>query len=131
MRLLLDTHIWLWGVLEPERLAKSVARKLAAPDSELYLSPISVWETMLLLERGRLGVAGEARGWVERTLRASPMHDAPFTREVAIESRLLTLPHGDPADRFLAASARVHGLTLVTADDRLLHSTQFAVLPNR
>lgn len=131
MKLLLDTHIWLWGLLEPDRLAAAVADRLASPASELYLSPISVWETMLLVERGRLDVTGEPRAWVERMLHASPVREAPLTREVAIESRLLRLPHPDPADRFIAATARVHELTLVTADERLLDSSEFAALANR
>jgi PIN domain nuclease of toxin-antitoxin system len=49
---------------------------------------------------------------------------------VAIQSRRITLPHQDPADRFLAATAQVYDLTLVTADERLLHSNDFATMAN-
>ena len=60
MKLLLDTHIWLWGLLDPDRLTPSVRRALQAPENELWLSPISVWEALILVERGRLTVKGSA-----------------------------------------------------------------------
>ena len=119
MRLLLDTHIWLWSLVAPDKLGAGVARELASGDNEIWLSPISVWETMLLIERARIVVEEEPSVWVERMLRATPAREAPLTHEVAIRSRLVRLPHSDPADRFLAATAQVHDLTLVTADKRL------------
>jgi PIN domain nuclease of toxin-antitoxin system len=59
------------------------------------------------------------------------MHDAPLSREVAIRSRTVRLEHEDPADRFLAATADVYGLTLVTADERVLRGRGFRTLANR
>jgi len=131
VKLLLDTHIWLWGLLEPDRLSGPVQAALADADNEIWLSPISVWEALTLVERGRLAVTMPAAEWVERMVQALPRREAPFTHEIAIASRQLTLVHQDPADRFLAATARVLGLTLVTADEQLLHSTEYAVLANR
>ena len=131
MKLLLDTHIWLWSLLEPERLAPQVRAELQAPGNELWLSPISIWEALMLIERGRLAVASDATEWVEDMVRAIPRREAPVTHEVAVQSRRIALPHQDPADRFLAATAAVYQLTLVTADERLLHSPGFAVLANR
>ena len=131
MRLLLDTHIWLWSLLEPERLARRVATQLTAPANELWLSPISTWEAMLLVRAGRVDSPDDPRRTVERLLAAVPAREAPLTHEVVVESVFIELPHRDPADRFLAATAKVFDLTLVTADDRLLGSKGFAVLPNR
>lgn len=131
MKLLLDTHIWLWALLEPERLAPPVRAALQSADHEIWLSPISVWEALVLVERGRLAVTGPAEEWVERMVQAVPRREAPLTHEVAVASRRLDLPTADPADRFLAATAQVFGLTLVTADQRLLSSNAYAVLPNR
>lgn len=119
MRLLLDTHIWLWAALEPDRLQPSVQRALIEAD-ERWLSPVTVWETLLLAERGRLDLGTSPAEWIQRQLRAAPMRDAPLDRETALASRSVALPHEDPADRFLAATAMVRGLTLVTADRRLL-----------
>ena len=131
MKLLLDTHIWLWALLEPDRLSASVRAALSSSENELWLSPISVWEATLLAERGRVRVASDAQTWVRQLLDAMPWREATVTNDVAIMSRQLTLSHQDPADRFLAATARVMGLTLVTADERLLGSTEYDVMANR
>ena len=130
MKLLLDTHIWLWALLEPERLSPAVRTALQSPDNQIWLSPISVWEALVLAERGRLTITTTAAEWVQRMVQAIPRREAPLTHDIAVMSRQLTLPHQDPADRFLAATALVMGLTLVTADERLLQSTQYAVLAN-
>lgn len=121
LRLLLDTHVWLWALLEPARLSAALREEIENAGNELWLSAISVWEALLLIERGRVEVAGEPAAWVAGALGAFPVRDAALTREVASTSRSLSLPHQDPADRFIAASAIVFGLTLATADDRLLH----------
>ena len=84
-----------------------------------------------MVERGRLAVTGPAAEWVEQMVQALPRREAPLTHEIALVSRQLALSHQDPADRFIAATARVMGLTLVTADERLLQSTEYAVLANR
>lgn len=120
MKLLLDTHIWLWSVLEPEHLAPGVAEALEEPSNELWLSPISVWELMVLVEKGRLVLDRPPARWIADVCGAVPLRDAPLTRHVAVESRRLALSHEDPADRFIAATAKVYDLTLVTSDERLL-----------
>lgn len=125
MKLLLDTHIWIWSLLEPERLSRRVARRLEDSANELWLSPISVWETLLLAERGRIQLEVSPTRWVELALHDFPIRDATLTRQVATVSRVVDLPHQDPADRFIAASAIVYELTLVTADERLLRSKKY------
>ncbi|MEP6780005.1 MAG: type II toxin-antitoxin system VapC family toxin [Gemmatimonadaceae bacterium] len=126
LKLLLDTHIWLWALLDPERLSRNVRAALESPNNELWLSPISIWEALVLAERGRIKVTGDTRAWIDGMVRAMPRREAPLTHEVAIESRRIALSHQDPADRFIAATARVYDLTLVTADERLLNSTEYA-----
>jgi PIN domain nuclease of toxin-antitoxin system len=130
-KLLLDTHIWLWALLEPDRLSPAVRAELASAENEIWLSPISVWEAMLLAERGRVRVDTTPAEWVERMVSALPRREAPLTHDIAVASRQLTLSHEDPADRFLAATAQVMGLTLVTADARLTASTEYAVMANQ
>lgn len=129
MKLLLDTHVWIWGLLEPERLAPAVREVLADPDNELYLSPISAWETLFLVEKGRIELQVPAEKWIDRALAQGPIFEAPLSIEIARASRRLTLDHEDPADRFIAATAFVGGLTLVTADERLLACPDVSVLP--
>lgn len=131
MKLLLDTHIWLWGLLEPDRLSRTVRQALEAPDNELWLSPISVWEALVLAARGRITVVGSPSEWAERMVQALPRREAPLTHEIALLSRQVELPHQDPADRFLVATALALELTLVTADKRLIESSVANVLPNR
>lgn len=131
MKLLLDTHIWIWSHIDPDRLSRRVAQALIARDVELWLSPISVWEFLLLAEKGRLSVKGHPRDWVAAALTNVPMHDAHLTLEVALQSRVIQTEHDDPADRFLAATAAVYDLTLVTSDHRLLGSKGFRTLANR
>ncbi|WP_025323308.1 type II toxin-antitoxin system VapC family toxin [Deferrisoma camini] len=131
MRLLLDTHIFLWSLLEPERLGGRIAAELENPDNELWLSSISVWEILVLAEKGRIQLDQDPPAWIHTALKKVPIREVPVDHEVAIHSRLVDLPHDDPADRFLAATARVRNLTLVTADRRLIGAAGFEVLPNR
>jgi PIN domain nuclease of toxin-antitoxin system len=128
LKLLLDTHIWIWSQMEPEKLGSRVQRELRDPANERWLSPISVWEAAVLHRKGRLVISGDMNKWLERSL--AGFLEAPFTHEIAWTAEQVTL-HADPADRFLAATAKVLGLTLVTADRRLLGLGDIATLANR
>lgn len=131
MKLLLDTHVWLWALLEEKKLGAKGRRLLEASDNEVWLSPISVWEAALLVERGRIRIKGSFDAWLDRALAALPIHEAPLTNQVAVLSRRVRVEHEDPADRFLAATAEVFGLTLLTADERLLAGRGFKHLSCR
>ena len=128
LRLLLDTHIILWSVAEPERLTPTVANELESSSNELWFSPISVWEILLLAEKGHVSFGSDMVSSVRDIFGKIPFEEAPLNQEVAIQSRLVQLPHQDPADRFLAASAIVYDLTLVTADTRILSVEEIPVL---
>ncbi len=122
MKLLLDSHTWLWLIsdIELERDTFQTCRE-AAVEGELYLSPISLWEIGLKASRGRLDLPAPVQGWLQEAVRKSRVTLAPFDFEVACQCA--TLPtdfHGDPADRILAATCRVHELTLLTRDRLLL-----------
>ena len=131
MRLLLDTHIFLWSLLDPSRIRGQVAVELERPSNELWLSPITTWETIILVEKGRVVLNSNPEIWIKTVTRKIPFKEAPINHEVAIQSRQVDLPHQDPVDRFLAATCLVYDLTLVTADARLSASKAFGVLPNR
>lgn len=126
--MLLDTHVWLWSLLEPERLRPEAVAALQDPDNRLYLSPVSVWEALLLVDRRRVELHGDPRAWVVKVLEEVPMFEAPLTFEVAIGSHAVSLPHDDPADHFLAATANAHDLVLLTADRRLLDCAELRTL---
>jgi PIN domain nuclease of toxin-antitoxin system len=131
VKLLLDTHVWLWALLDEARLGARGQRLLQTATNELWRSPISVWEASLLAERGRIRLTGTFDAWLERADRVLPVQEAPLTRDVALTSRRVRLSHQDPADRFLAATAEVFGLTLLTADERLLDGRGFKHLACR
>jgi PIN domain nuclease of toxin-antitoxin system len=130
LKLLLDTHIWLWSLLEPSRLGRKTRAALVNPKSELWLSPISVWEAMMLAEKGRVELLPTPGQWVVNGLKAAPLLQATLTHEVALESRRLNLLHQDPADRFLVATAVVYDLKLVTSDKKLLDVKNLPVVGN-
>ena len=130
-KLLLDTHIWLWSLLEPHRLSAKVARALAIGTNELWISPISSWEIMMLCDKKRLSLQPDAAKWITAALIKVPCREAPLTHEVAVATGRVQLPHSDPADRFLAATALVFKLTLVTADENILSGSGFSTLANK
>lgn len=131
MKLLLDTHIWLWSALEPQRLTRRTDKALADPANELWLSPVSVGELIALLRKGRITLPKDVAGWVAKTMKDLQLTEAPLTVEVALAIASISFPHGDPADHFLAATAKVFDLTLVTADEHLIHLPGIHVLANR
>jgi len=120
VKLLLDTHVWIWSLSASRKLGRRLASELASARNELWLSPVSVWETLLLAEDGRVELPYEPHRFLEKVLAEQGYREAPLTHEIALESRRLSLSTEDPADRFLAATAKVGGLTLVTADENLL-----------
>jgi PIN domain nuclease of toxin-antitoxin system len=97
-------------------------------NNELWLSPVSIWEALTLMQKGRIRVENPFE-WVERA--AEQMREAPLTREIVSTGLAMPLAHADPADRFLAATAKVLKLTLVTADQKLLGLGEIATLANR
>lgn len=123
MRFVLDTHTWIWSLLTPDRRGRT-----SAPCSpKLNLSAISVWETLVLIRKGRLRVTStSAQTWITDVLSRSPVCKVPVSFEVVIASEQLTFDHWDPADRLIAATTRVLDATLITADERLIN-----VLPNQ
>ncbi len=129
MRILLDTHIWLWSIYEPSKIGRGLRRELNDLENELWLSPISTWEALILQDKGRLQLEEDRGVWVAEA--TAPFREAPITHEVSLVSRQISLSHNDPADRFLAATAKVLGLTLATADIKLLGLGDIATLANR
>ncbi len=128
VKLLLDTHVWLWSLTSSRKLGRHAARELVSARNELWLSPVSVWEALLLAEAGRVSIPEEPHRYLENVLAEMGYREAPLTHEVAFESRRIPLSTEDPADRFLAATSKVYDLTLVTADERLLACREIRTL---
>lgn len=128
MRFLLDTHIWIWLLQSPEHLGSQAHQELANKTNELWVSPVSTWEALMLHRKKRVELSPDFLTWLRQS--APGFHQAPFTHEIVLAAEQLNL-HADPADRFLAATAEVLGLTLVTADRRLLGLGSIQTLANR
>jgi PIN domain nuclease of toxin-antitoxin system len=128
LKLLLDTHIILWSVADPGKLSPEVSEALESESNELWFSPISVWEILLLVEKGHISLGANIKKSIRDIFHKIPLAEAPLNLEVAIQSRFVNLPHQDPADRFLAATAIVYDLTLVTADSRIIAAEGVPVL---
>lgn len=119
--LLLDTHAWVWYLASPENLPPDLLARLdAARQREaLFISAITPWEVAVLARKGRLAFSLDTRHWLEEALRVPGITVVPLDGRTALEAAHLDLPHPDPADRFIAATALRLGAILVTKDTRL------------
>lgn len=120
MRILLDTSVWIKFGNGDSSLSKKLVKKISNKENELYLSPISSWEALVLIRKGRLKVNIPASTWVSDRLNDWPLNRAPLTHEISILSESLEFEHNDPADRFIAATAVGYKCSLATEDERLL-----------
>ncbi len=121
---ILDTHTWVWLLNGEDKLKKSgflPTIEKASKTSDLCISAISLWETAMLIQRGRIIVSENTNDWFKQALSAPGISVVPITSEIAIEST--SLPgdfHGDPADQLIVASGRIHDATLVTFDEKII-----------
>jgi PIN domain nuclease of toxin-antitoxin system len=107
-----------------------VRRELGRAGNELYLSPVSIWEAHHLVRRKRLRVRQGFGQWLDEVMAQVPLREAPFTFAVAADASKIELPQPDLGDIFLAATALVFDLTLVTTDSQLLACSWLKTFPN-
>lgn len=112
MKLLLDTHILIWSVLDDPALSNRHRKVLTSAEVEIYVSAVSVWEVAIKRALGKLSVPMEIFDQAQRA--GCQSLDTTWDHGRAVEA--LPSHHGDPFDRMLIAQANVEGLTLVTAD---------------
>lgn len=115
MRLLLDTHVLLWAVAEPDRLPPAVVDHVADRANDVLVSTATAWEVAITTSLGRLEFVDVTRDLLQRFGFRAHAIDLRHTTEVA----RLPWHHRDPFDRLLVAQARVDGLTLVTGDAQM------------
>jgi PIN domain nuclease of toxin-antitoxin system len=119
---LLDTCVCLWLMRGDEMLQTSrrAIREAQASRAGVYVSAITAWEVATLVSKGRYRLYVSPKIWFARLLALAGVRLAPLTPEILIESAFLPgEPPNDPADRMLAATARQHGLLLITRDRKL------------
>ena len=121
MKVLLDTCAVIWAASRPEGLSPNAREVLQASDTSVCVSVITCAEVACLQERGRIEILGHWRPWFQQCLSVNRWQALDITLPVVQEA--YSLPetfHRDPADRLLVGTARVHGLTILTADRRIL-----------
>lgn len=119
--ILLDTHAAIWILRNNSALGKKArdTAVTALAEAQLAISAISFWEIALLIAKGRLRSLDDPAE-TRRLMLQAGVRELPLTGDIAIIAVQLDALHGDPSDRFIAATAVAHEAALMTADDRLL-----------
>ncbi len=117
MKLLLDTHAFLWYISSNPRLSRYASDAIRDKSNQVYLSVVSVWEALVKYQIGKLDLPAAADEYIETSRVAHRITDLALDRQAV--SQLLSLPphHRDPFDRMLICQALAHQLTIVTNDD--------------
>jgi PIN domain nuclease of toxin-antitoxin system len=118
MRLLLDTHVFLWMATQPERLGDALA-EIEKPANDLFLSAASTWELAMKVSIGRLTLPEPVGTYVASRMRSLALGGLGVEHLHAAAVEDLPMHHRDPFDRLLVAQARAVGATLVTADEAM------------
>lgn len=116
--IILDTHIFLWLYLQPEKLPESIASAVKS-ENKLGLAAISLWETAMLNSRKRIAIPGPLLEWLYMAIDTPRFVVLPLTPEIAARSESLAM-HGDPADRLITATAIQQDCPLATVDQLLI-----------
>lgn len=121
MSFLLDTHVWIWTQEQPDAIGSKARTLLETTSDELCVCAVSSLEIAHLVCGGLLELKGSLDRWVRTALDSVEARSIDIDHRIAIEAyKLPGRFHKDPADRMLVATARINGLTLVTADERIL-----------
>jgi len=119
--LLLDTHVRVWSQEHPGKPGRQTAQALLDPEQTNTISAISALEIARLLAVGTISLSIPLNTWIGHSLNGLDATTLPITHESAAEAYALPSAfHKDPADRILVAASRLHQLTLLTADERIL-----------
>jgi len=119
VRLLLDTHVWLWLIGAPDRLPDQMRQQIVDPAAELYLSVAAVWEIGVKHAAGKLRYSGSPQTQVPIHIQRSGVAILGMTVDHALQAAALPMHHRDPFDRLMLAQAADAKLTFATADARL------------
>ena len=120
--IVLDTHVWLWWISNPEKLGTAAASAIerAMTENGILISSVSAWEIALLVAKGRLTLSIDVHDWVRKTESLPFVRFLPVDNTIALRSVALPCPfHADPADRIITATALTTGLPLITKDEKI------------
>ncbi len=116
MRVLLDTHAFLWIAGEWKRVRPAARRVLEDPATELHLSAASIWEISIKASIGRLTLPAHPAAYVVRRIADFRISVVDVTRDHALAVYALPPHHADPFDRMIVAQAQLEDLTVATRD---------------
>ncbi len=119
MKLLIDTHIFLWLNSEPEKLSQKILTTCENPENQLYLSLISPWEIQIKQQLGKLKLESPLSKLIETQVNENNLIILPIKIEHIVELNNLPYIHKDPFDRMLIAQAKIESMTIVTADNKI------------
>lgn len=117
MKLLLDTHIFLWFISGDERLPESIKMHIQNSENEVYLSVVSLWESIVKNQIGKLALPQPAEQYLSVQRERHQIESLALDETSVSHLSKLPLIHRDPFDRMLICQSIEHGLTLVTTDD--------------
>jgi PIN domain nuclease of toxin-antitoxin system len=117
VKLLLDSHCWLWWFAEPERLSETAVAQIGDEGNELWLSVASVWEMGMKVAIGKLRMPEPLDAYVARRMLELGARALEIKAAHALRAAALPMYHRDPFDRMLIAQAQLEGMTLVSADE--------------
>jgi PIN domain nuclease of toxin-antitoxin system len=120
--ILLDTHTWIWTHSATKLLSDNVKKRIKkTPIDQRAIASISIWEFAMMVVKGRINVKIDPKLWLDNAIKNSGLKVIELSPEIALES--CNLPgnfHKDPADQIIVATARIHNLTLLTKDRKIL-----------
>ena len=116
MKILLDTHTWLWALGDRARFSPAGLGRLESKANRFYLSAASTWEIAIKVRLGRLRLPFEVGTYLHTRIALTPATRLAVAHEHALRLAELPLHHRDPFDRILVAQAQVEGLSIMTAD---------------
>lgn len=117
MKILLDTHIFLWYISADERLPPPFLDALRNPDNEVYLSVVSLWEVIIKHQLGKLPLPASPEVYVPLQRQRHLLYSLNVDEASVAELVKLPTLHRDPFDRLLICQARVHGMVVATVDE--------------
>jgi PIN domain nuclease of toxin-antitoxin system len=121
---LLDTDVFLWLHIHPERLKQDLIDRLTDPGNAVFLSPITPWEILIKTQRGKLTLDYDLAALIAQ----SRFRELPIRLDHAISAANLPPHHADPFDRMLVAQAKTEKLTLLTSNEQLAAYGDFVQL---
>ena len=121
MKLLLDTHVFLWWVLDAPELSDAAKRLMINGENNLYWSAASSWEVAIKYQLGKLPLPHDPGHYIPKLLATNAIESIPITDEHSFTTGRLPFYHRDPFDRILVAQAMVEGLAILSKDAAFSH----------